>query len=152
MTFNQVSIRPADFEKSVYTVGAVPTILQSKTGIPFIDMFYNATKSYAAKDVMTAIMVINLTASSIAVLATASRQLWAFARNRGLPFSQWSAPTVLPKDIPLNALFVALCFTICLSLINVGSSAALNAIFTLNTGSLITSYLITIGCTILHRL
>jgi amino acid transporter len=115
-------------------------------------MFYNATKSFAATDVMAAIMVNNLTASSIAVLATASRQLWAFACNGGLPFSHWLALTVLLKDIPLHALFVSLCFTICFSLINIGSSAALNAIFAPNTGSLITSYLITIGCTILHRL
>jgi amino acid transporter len=115
-------------------------------------MFHNATNSLAATDVMTAIMIVNLTASSIAVLATASRQLWAFARNKGVPFSRWLAPTVLPKDIPINALIVSLCFTICLSLINIGSSAALNAIFSLNTSSLISSYLITIGCTILHRL
>jgi amino acid transporter len=134
------------------TVSDIPTLLQSQTGFPFIDMFYAATKSYAATNVMTAIMVINLTASAIAVLATASRQLWAFARNRGFPFSLWLAPTVLPKDIPVNTLFVSLGFTICLSLINIGSSAALNAIFSLNTGSLISSYLITISCTIIHRL
>jgi amino acid transporter len=115
-------------------------------------MFYNATKSLAATDVMTAIMIVNLTASSVAVLATASRQLWAFARNKGLPFSTWLAPTQLPKDLPLNALFISLCFTICLSLINIGSSAALNAIFSLNTSALVTSYLVTIGSTIYHRL
>lgn len=115
-------------------------------------MFYNATKSLAATDVMAAIMIVNLTASSVAVLATASRQLWAFARNKGLPFSTWLAPTQLPKELPLNALFVSLCFTICLSLINIGSSAALNAIFSLNTAALVTSYIITIGSTIYHRL
>jgi amino acid transporter len=97
-------------------------------------------------------MIVNLTASSIAVLATASRQLWAFARNRGLPGSTWLAPNVLPGDIPLGAIIVSICVTICLSLINIGSSAALNAIFSLNTGSLITSYLITIGCLVLRRL
>jgi amino acid transporter len=47
---------------------------------------------------------------------------------------------------------VSLGITICLSLINIGSTAALNAIFSLNTGSLITSYMITISCTILRRL
>src|ERR1700761_7121588 len=52
----------------------------------------------------------------------------------------------------MNALFVSLGVTICLSLINIGSTAALNAIFSLNTGSLITSYLITISCAIFHRL
>jgi amino acid transporter len=134
-------------------------------------MFYNTTGSLTATNVITAIMIINLTASSIAVLATASRQLWAFARNGGVPFSQVIAPvrhhelrddtillihfvekTVLPRDIPTTALFISLAITICLSLINIGSSAALNAIFSLNTGSLITSYMITISCTILRRL
>lgn len=115
-------------------------------------MFYNATQSLAATDVMTAIMIVNLTASSVAVLATASRQLWAFARNKGLPFSTWLAPTQLPKDLPLNALFISLCFTVCLSLINIGSSAALNAIFSLNTSALVTSYVVTILSTIYHRL
>ena len=115
-------------------------------------MFYNATKSLAATNVMTAIMIINLTASAIAVLATASRQLWAFARNKGLPFSKFLAPTVLPRDIPTNALIVSLCVTILLSMINIGSSAALNAIFSLTSASLMTSYIITIGCTLLRRL
>ena len=48
-------------------------------------MFYSATNSLAATDVMTTIVIINFTASAIAVLATASRQLWAFARNGGVP-------------------------------------------------------------------
>jgi amino acid transporter len=55
-------------------------------------MFYGATKSLAATNVMTAIVIINFTASAIANLATASRQLWAFARNRGVPFSAVLAP------------------------------------------------------------
>ena len=114
-------------------------------------MFHHATGSLAATNVITAIMVINLTSSSIAVLATASRQLWAFARNRGVPFSNSLAPSVLPHDIPINALFVSMSVTICLSLINIGSTAALNAIFSLNTSALVTSYMITLGCTILRR-
>jgi amino acid transporter len=137
---------------SIFTIGPVDEALATTTGYPFIELFYRATGSLSATNAMTAIMIINLTASSIAVLATASRQLWAFARNQGLPGSSWLAPNILPGDIPLAALFVSLFITICLSLINIGSSAALNAIFSLNTGSLITSYMITIGCTIIHRL
>ena len=115
-------------------------------------MFYNATQSLTATNVMTAIKIVNLTASSIAVLATTSRQLWAFARNRGIPFSRWRTPTVLPKDIPLHA-------TLCPSASSFASPSLtsvvvppLNAIFSLNTAALTTSYLITIGCTILCRL
>jgi len=75
-----------------FTLGDVNTILQTQTGYPFLQIFYNTTKSLAATNVMAAFIIINLTASSIAVLATASRQLWAFARNRGVPFSSIIAP------------------------------------------------------------
>jgi amino acid transporter len=137
---------------SVFTAGDINNILSSETGYPFIDLFYNATKSYGATNTMCAIIIINLTASAIAVLATASRQLWSFARNKGLPFSNWLAPTVLPKDIPLNALYVSVSITLILSFINIGSSAALQAIFSISTSSLLTSYMITIGCIISWRL
>jgi amino acid transporter len=76
----------------VFTAGPVAEVLDTETGYPFIEMFHNATGSLPATNVMTAIMIINLTASSIAVLATASRQLWAFARNNGVPFSRAIAP------------------------------------------------------------
>jgi amino acid transporter len=77
----------------IYTIGPLETALfESATGYPFIDMFYQATGSLAATDVMTTIVIINFTASAIAVMATASRQLWAFARNGGVPFSRFLAP------------------------------------------------------------
>jgi amino acid transporter len=36
---------------------------------------------------MTAVIIITLIASAISTIATCSRQLWAFARDKGLPFS-----------------------------------------------------------------
>ena len=101
---------------------------------------------------MCAIVIINLTASAIGTLAAASRQLWSFARNKGVPFSNWLAPSVLIQDIPLNAILVTLVVAVLLPLINIGSSAALQAIFTISAASLLTSYMITIGCLIHWRL
>lgn len=133
-------------------MGDVNAAINSATGYPFIDLFYNATQSYSGTNAMCSIVIINLTASAIAVLATASRQLWSFARNKGVPFSNWLAPTELPKEIPLNALFVSLAIAILLSLINIGSNAALQAIFSIASSSLLTSYIITLGCLINWRL
>jgi len=70
-----------------FTLGDVNSILSSATGFPFIQIFYNTTQSYVATDIMTAILVVTLTASSITEVATASRQLWSFARDQGVPFS-----------------------------------------------------------------
>ena len=55
-------------------------------------------------------------------------------------------------NIPLNAVIVSLLVTICLSLINIGSTAALNAILSLTTASLLTSYVIIISCVLLKRI
>lgn len=55
-------------------------------------------------------------------------------------------------NIPLNAVMVSLVVTILLSLINIGSTVALSAIISLTITSLISSYLISIGCVLLKRL
>lgn len=55
-------------------------------------------------------------------------------------------------NIPLNAVMVSLIVTILLSLINIGSTTAFNAIISLTTVSLLTSYLITIACILLKRI
>ena len=74
-----------------YCLGDVAEVVETPTGYPFIQVFYNATKNYAATNVMVTLMIITLTACCVSELATASRQLWSFARDRGVPFSDWLA-------------------------------------------------------------
>ena len=54
-------------------------------GYPFMQIFYDATGSKAGSSVLIAIMIIMDIAATIAFIATASRLIWAFARDRGLP-------------------------------------------------------------------
>jgi amino acid transporter len=72
-----------------FTLGDVDDILVTPTRYPFMQVFYNATESLPGTNTMTAILVLTLTASTITEVATASRQLWSFARDRGLPFSDF---------------------------------------------------------------
>lgn len=74
-----------------FTLGDINEILETDTGFPFIQIFFNITQSYAATNAMTAILIITLTASTVTEIATASRQLWSFARDKGLPFSSFFA-------------------------------------------------------------
>ncbi|KAL4803705.1 amino acid/polyamine transporter I [Aspergillus unguis] len=134
-----------------FTLGDVDNILESPTGYPFIQIFYNTTQSYAATNTMTAILVITLTASTITEVATASRQLWSFARDRGLPFSSFFAYVTPGWNIPLNSVLVSLVVTILLSLINIGSTVALSAIVSLTITSLMSAYILSIGCILLKR-
>ncbi|KAH1990122.1 hypothetical protein KXV33_008317 [Aspergillus fumigatus] len=115
-------------------------------------IFYNTTNSYAATNTMTAVLVITLTASTITEVATASRQLWSFARDQGLPFSSFFAYVTPGWNIPLNSVMVSLAVTILLSLINIGSQVALAAIVSLTITSLISAYILSIGCVLLKRI
>jgi choline transport protein len=74
-----------------FTLGSVFDILETPTGYPFIQVFYNATQSNAGTSVMTAILIVNITSACISTVATASRQTWSFARDQGLPFSSYIA-------------------------------------------------------------
>ncbi|KAL9594593.1 MAG: hypothetical protein Q9219_006953 [cf. Caloplaca sp. 3 TL-2023] len=135
-----------------YCLGDLSVIVDTPTGYPFIQVFYNATNSYAAANVMTAIMIVTLTACCISEVATSSRQLWSFARDKGIPFSNWFAYVSPTMHIPLRAVLVSMCITCVVSLINIGSTAALNAIVSLGVVSLLSSYYITIACLIWRRL
>ena len=43
--------------------------------------------SYVATEIMTSVILVNIVSSVITGIATASRMLWSFARDQGLPFS-----------------------------------------------------------------
>jgi choline transport protein len=73
----------------IFTLGDVNSLFNSVTRQPFIQLFYNATQSYAGTNVMTAIVIILLSACCVSEVATASRQIWSFARDRGLPGWSW---------------------------------------------------------------
>lgn len=74
-----------------FTLGEVDSVLHTPTGFPFIQIFYNTTGSLTATNAMTAVLIVTLTASTITEVATASRQLWSFARDEGIPFSSFFA-------------------------------------------------------------
>jgi choline transport protein len=128
----------------IFCIGDIDSVLASPTNEPFIQVFYNATQSYAGATIMTIIIVVMLTSACISEVATASRQLWSFARDNGLPCSKWLSHVPDNWNIPLNAVLVSVVISTLLSMINIGSYVALNAINSLGVVSLLFSYTVTI--------
>jgi choline transport protein len=128
-------------------------ILSTPTGYPFIQVFLDATGSKGGTTAMTLILIVLLEAAGVSLLATASRQTFAFARDEGMPFSHVFRRVVrVGTEIPLNAIILSLSITVVLSLINIGSTVAFNSVVSLLVGALFTSYFISIGCILLKRL
>ncbi|KAI6820140.1 amino acid transporter-like protein [Hortaea werneckii] len=134
-----------------FTVGNVSEVLNSATASPIIQIFFNTTQSYAGASILTVIIILTLTSAAIAEVATASRQLWSFARDKGIPGHRLIGHITPKSNIPLNAVLVSLTVTSLLSLINIGSTTALNAILALTVVSLLCSYMIVISLVILRR-
>jgi choline transport protein len=69
----------------LYCAGDLEAAAASPTGYPFIEIFIQATNSIGGATAMTAVIITIAFSATIGTVAAASRQLWAFARDRGVP-------------------------------------------------------------------
>lgn len=135
-----------------YTIGSIEAAVEPVYNFAFIGTFYNATQSKVGTTVMTCIITILTFCSAISNVATASRQMFAFARDGGLPFSRLWRYVQPGWDLPINAIIFSCIVTALLSLINLGSDTAFNAILSIGIVGLLTSYLVSLSCLLLKRI
>jgi amino acid transporter len=86
----------------LFTIGDLATVSASSTGFPIIEVYYEATKSYAGTNAMVAMLIIVETISCFSIFASTSRLLWAFARDQGFPYSyvfSYVRPEALPPPM-----------------------------------------------------
>lgn len=135
----------------LFAIPSVEDALDDATGFPFIYVFKNAT-SVAGVNGLTAIILIPVIFSNILFNASTSRQTFAFARDKGLPFARWIAKVDPRRKIPVNAIALSCIISCLLSLINIGSLTAFNAIISLNVAALMYTYIISISCIIYRKI
>ncbi|KAJ9643988.1 hypothetical protein H2199_003854 [Coniosporium tulheliwenetii] len=137
---------------SLYSISSIDDALGTPTGFPIIEILRQATGSAAAATLMETAMLAVGIAALMGTLASVSRLTWAFARDKGLPFSDFFAHVDGHYHIPTRAISLVAVVVVLLSFINIGSSVALSAILSLSTISLYLSYIIPIACLLLKRL
>ena len=135
----------------LFVMTDIGAALASDTGYPFIYIFETVTGTRGGTLALTIILLILLMMITISALASSSRQTWAFARDRGLPFSHWLSRVHPRMKIPHNAIWQTCMYTFVLSLINVGSTVAFNAVLSLSSSALMGTYLLSIGCVAQRR-
>ena len=139
----------------LYTMGPITAVLDPASGFSFLPAVHHATGgSFPATNATAAIILALETCSAISILATASRQTFAFARDHALPFSDFLARVSrrAHTPIPVPAICLSTTTTLLLSLINLGSTAAFNAIAGVMIAALFTTYIVSIGAFIRARL
>ncbi|KAK1142404.1 hypothetical protein N8T08_007956 [Aspergillus melleus] len=134
----------------LFAMPSVQAALHDPTGFPFIYVFAQALPQ-AGVNGLTAIILIPVIFSNILFNASTARQTYAFARDKGLPFSNWICTVNTRRKLPVNAIGLSCVISGLLSLINIGSETAFNAIISLNVAALMWTYAVSITCVIWRK-
>ncbi|KAI6903080.1 GABA permease-like protein [Hortaea werneckii] len=121
------------------------------SNVPYL-LLFNNTGSTALSVILNVILFVLIYAGNITALATCAREMWAFARDRGLPFSSWIGKMNTHWNIPFHSVYATSAACILLSFINFGSTLAFNIVVSVSLLGLLSTYMISIGCVLLKRI
>ncbi|KAF2817414.1 amino acid transporter [Mytilinidion resinicola] len=136
----------------LFAIKDINLAISTPTGYAILEIFRQLTNSTTSATLMMCAMLTISIAAMFGTLASVSRLTWAFARDEGLPFSNYFKYVDPKYQIPTRAVSLVSVVIILLSLINIGSSVALNAVLSLSTIGLYISYIIPIACLLSLRL
>ena len=115
----------------LFCMGDPKTALNGPNEYPFIDIWAYMVGSAGGATAMAVIITAMFGFGCIGILATASRMTWAFARENGLPGSSYISKIEPRTSLPIWSILQSTVTSLFLALINLGSSVALEDLFSL---------------------
>jgi hypothetical protein len=73
----------------LFTIGNADAVTNTPTGIPLIEVYYQATKSKPATTFLVLMPAIVFIFTLFNTFASVSRLIWKFSVDKGLPFSKF---------------------------------------------------------------
>ncbi|GJN65987.1 hypothetical protein PLICBS_000003 [Purpureocillium lilacinum] len=111
----------------IYSITDLEAILNTVTGLPLIEIYFQATGSRVAASVLLSAFTFCFFGCLVGVGTTCSRTIWAVSRDGVLPFSNLWMSIHSAFTMPANAtLLTAICVTL-YGLIFLGSTTAFSA-------------------------
>ncbi|MCJ1326505.1 hypothetical protein MMC10_003169 [Thelotrema lepadinum] len=109
---------------------------------PFVQVFLDSTNSVVGSALMITVIIVVQIGLNISNVAAASRILWAFSRDRGVPGWRYVSQVEGKSRLPLTAIIISTVVPLLLVLISIGSYVAFNDVISLTIDSLFSSYLL----------
>jgi amino acid transporter len=115
------------------------SVIETDTGFPLAQIIYDSLgRSWAIA--FMALIACCQWLMGASILTALSRQIWAFARDDGLPFSTY-VKVVHPKlKVPIRAVIFASCISLALGCLCLAGPAASNALFSLTVSGNYTAW------------
>lgn len=134
-----------------YHIPNLDDALNDPTTYPAIYILRQAFSAGGVTAVLSIILFLNV-ASNVSFLAATTRDLFAFARDKGVPFSNWISKVDHKRVTPVNATILSSVIAILLSCIYIGSPVAFYALTSLSTVAMFQCYCFSIGCLLWRRI
>lgn len=123
----------------MFVLADIERVISSPMG-PLLQIFLDATGSKAGSTCLLMFPLVCMLFTSTALVCTSSRMSYAFARDRGMPFSSFFAKVHPTLDVPVNALLWTCAWVVVFGCILLGSSSTFNAITAASVVALGVSY------------
>ncbi|KAI0478657.1 amino acid transporter [Xylariaceae sp. FL0804] len=136
----------------LYCLGDIDKVLNTNTGFPFIQVFADSVANVAGATVMTVVVLLLVWACALGITTTASRMIWSFARDNGLPASKYLSRVSTRTRVPVAACLAATLIAALLTLIYIGSATAFNDVISLTITGFYGSYFIPVSLLLYHRI
>ncbi|KAF2743337.1 amino acid transporter [Sporormia fimetaria CBS 119925] len=133
-----------------FCMGPLDELLSGAFPFPFMIILLKITGSTAATTVLASIIIVTGISGSIGLMATASRMLWAFAREDGVPLSRYVSRIERHTALPLYSIGITALISILLSLIALGSTTAFSALTGLTVAGFYSAFMVS-ACVMLWR-
>lgn len=124
----------------LFALGDLDGLLQSKIGFPFMQLFLNVTNSSAGASILALCISLVAVAANAACVTSTSRTAWAFARDNGLPASNFLSTVSPGLKVPVRMVILVSFLQMLLGLIYLGSSTAFNAVLSMAILGMYASY------------
>lgn len=128
----------------LFCLGDPEVVLSSKTGFPFMQVFYDTTKSAAGATVMSLIISLIAVAANAAGLTSTSRTFWAVARDNAMPKAEYFSHVDTKLHVPVRMVVLVSILQFLLGFIYLGSTTAFNAVLSMAILGMYLSYLLPI--------
>lgn len=133
----------------LFCIGSLEDAIDAEA--PYLQLFLN-TGSEAVAYVLLVLLFLLIYSGNVTCLATAARELFAFSRDKGFPFSRWLSKMDQTRFVPFNSVYVTSIVAGIICLVNLGSTVGFNVVVSLNLLALMSTYMLSIGCVALKRL
>lgn len=115
-----------------FCIGDLEVTASTPTGVPVIEIIFNSTGSIAGTSTLASMISVICVVASNSLMAEGSRAVYAFARDRGLPFSG-PLSKVSSRQVPVNAILLTTVVQMAFNSIYFGTITGFNTIITIAT-------------------